>query len=585
MRANRPPRPGLTGTWFQAPGPAGGDRGVLRLNLEGAPVGAAQRLAAAVRAVNALDYSGFLPHGDVIQHDGGLWLVTAQPASPTLVELARSGIRGIDVGSIATIVNETAQSLAELHQAGLWHGGLSGDTVVVTSTGAAKLAEAALLPALRGHQLEPSVGAATDRRAWAELVRAMVVEWGGSGPAADLMRQVATIGERDLNAAVQALHAGAAVLPKGFSKRGALLSAVAAFTTRAASQAATANAAPAGAAPPSETAASTPPASTPPVGGAPVSIPPVGGAPVGGAAAVSGAPVSTPPVSTPPGGGAAVGGAPVGGAAVSGAAGGGPASSPPAPEATQPTPDEQEFATRLAKRATAGPSARSPIAAPPMGPPASGPPVSGQPVSPYPPGPYVPAPNQYQPGQARVSWPAAPPDVHYGPAAGPGPQGAGAWPGAPVARVRRRHSPLKVISAVLSALIALVLLGYLGASIAGYTNSSTLQLMNFVSVNSIRLEVPSPGNECDVRLTVTGIFVTDGRSGTIRFQWEFPPQGDGAPKIYKGSVHADRGVTEVRTTALWTLTGVGTGDFVATLRLLKPGTGTASTTVKYNCQK
>lgn len=520
MRANRPGRPGLTGTWFQAPGPAGGDRGVLRFNLAGAPAGAGQRLSAAVRAVNALDYSGFLPHGDIIQHENFLWLVTAQPASPTLVELARSGVRGVDVGSIATIVNETAQSLTELHGAGLSHGGISGDTVILTSTGAAKLAETSLLPALRGDQLEASVAAATDRRAWAELVRAMVVEWGGSGPGADLMRQVAAQGETDLSAAVQVLHAGAAMLPKGFSKRGALLTAVAAYSTMTANQ---------------NASVGTPPVSSPPVS------PPAGTPPAAPGTQLA----HDYQVSTPPGA----------------------------------NPDEQQFATRLAKRAGAVQSARSPAAAPPMGTPVSGHPVSGQPVSPYPPGPYVPAQGLYQPGQARVAWPQAQPEeVRYGPGVGRGPTPSGGWQ-------KPRRSPLKVIGSVLSALLTLVLLGYLGASVAGYTDNSTLQLMNFVTVKNIRLEIPSPGDKCDVRLVATGVFETDGKAGNINFQWEFPPQGDGPSAIYAGTVHASRGVTEVRTTASWQLTGVGTGNLVATLRLIKPGIGSTSATVRYNCKK
>jgi hypothetical protein len=230
LQAVGEPRPGWCGVWWRAVASSGAQRGALRLETPDAE--AAGRVAAAVRAVNALDYSGFLGTGEPIRHDGALWLVTGQPASPTLIELAERRIGGVDIGGVATIVNETAQSLAELHANGLSHGCVHGQTVVVTSIGAAKLAETALLPALRPGDADAAAAATAataDRQAWAELVRGMVAEWGAGHPASELLQRVAALGEHDLAQAVQELHANAVMLPSGFAKRAGLVAAVAAY--------------------------------------------------------------------------------------------------------------------------------------------------------------------------------------------------------------------------------------------------------------------------------------------------------------------------------------------------------------------
>lgn len=221
------PRAGACGTWWRARASNGAERGVLR--LDGAvDAAAARRVADAVRAVNALGFSGFLPTGEPVRHEGALWLVTTQPASPTLIELAEAGVPGIDIGSVATMANETAQSLLELHAAGLAHGFVHGHTVVVSSAGAARLVETAVAPALRGTPMD-AAAAALDRQAWAELVRGMVTRWGGDGPGAELLLRCAALGEQDLTEALQALRAGVSALPADFSTRAKLVAAVAAF--------------------------------------------------------------------------------------------------------------------------------------------------------------------------------------------------------------------------------------------------------------------------------------------------------------------------------------------------------------------
>jgi hypothetical protein len=388
--------------------------------------------------------------------------------------------------------------------------------VIVTNTGAAKLAEPALLPALRGDKLEPSVAAANDRRAWAELVRAMVVEWGGSGPGADLIRQVAQTGEQDLAAAVQALHAGASVLPKGFSKRGALLTAVATFSTLVANQ--------------NQAAAE-----------------PVATIPAPAAAVVE--PVAAPAV---------------------------PASTVPLPpEAPAAAPDEQQLATRLAKRAGGVQSARSPHAAPPMSTPVSPAPAPATPA--YPPGPYAPAATpRYSQGQARVGWPQQQ-EVRVGPGVVTATPAQGGWQ----RRSSRRRSPARLVVAILSGVVTLALVGYVGASIAGYTSNTFLQLANFVEVADISVDAPQPPQgACDVTIPLTGTFITNGNGGYIDFQWEFA----GAPQPFRGKVYASRGTDRVKIQALWQIKDQAR-DLVGSLTLLRPGTATKSFTIKYTCKK
>ncbi|MFD5633980.1 hypothetical protein ACFWJM_07535 [Streptomyces sp. NPDC127077] len=215
-----------------------------------APRGTRERLAAAVLAVARLRLPGVLGTVDLVAEAGEVWLVTARPPAPTLADLLAHRGGGPDAGSAASVLNETAQTLLALHAAGLAHGALAADTVVLAPDGVALLAEAALGTVLgdgtgAGDGPMPGDGIgrvpgdapgsarrAADVAAWADLARTLGEAWvpAGTPAAAVFARCRATAGSEGLAAARAALVAGRAALPEGFLRRTELRAAVAAAT-------------------------------------------------------------------------------------------------------------------------------------------------------------------------------------------------------------------------------------------------------------------------------------------------------------------------------------------------------------------
>ncbi|WP_339135224.1 hypothetical protein WJM95_35210 [Streptomyces sp. f51] len=207
-----------------------------------APRGTRERLAAAVLAVARLRLPGVLGTVDLVAEAGEVWLITARPPAPTLADLLAHGGTGPDAGSAASVLNETAQTLLALHAAGLAHGALAADTVVLAPDGVALLAEAALGTVLGdgpvpGDGTVPSDAPGSARRttdvaAWADLARTLGEAWVAPGtPAAVVFARCrATAGSEGLAAARAALVAGRAALPEGFLRRTELRAAVAAAT-------------------------------------------------------------------------------------------------------------------------------------------------------------------------------------------------------------------------------------------------------------------------------------------------------------------------------------------------------------------
>ncbi|MGW2826677.1 hypothetical protein ACWC24_37725 [Streptomyces sp. NPDC001443] len=221
------------GTWH-ALLPAGSGEPVLgALRIDRAllaPEGTRERLVAAVLAVARLRLPGVLGTVDLVVEAGEVWLITSRPPTPTLAGLLARGGTGLDAGSAASVLNETAQSLLALHAAGLAHGALDADTVVLAPDGVALLAEAAL-----GTVLGDAPGPArreADIAAWAGLCRTLDEAWVTPGtPASALFaRCSATAGSQGLAAARAALVAGRAALPADFLRRTELRAAVAAAT-------------------------------------------------------------------------------------------------------------------------------------------------------------------------------------------------------------------------------------------------------------------------------------------------------------------------------------------------------------------
>ncbi|MFG2949342.1 hypothetical protein [Streptomyces adustus] len=223
------------GTWH-ALLPAGSGEPVLgALRIDRAllaPEGTRERLAAGVLAVARLRLPGVLGTVDLVVEAGEVWLVTARPPAPTLADLPARPGSGPDAGSAASVLNETAQSLLALHAAGLAHGALAADTVVLAPDGVALLAEAALGTVLG--DAPDSARREADIAAWAGLCRALGEAWVAPGtPAAALFaRCSATAGSEGLAAARAVLVAGRAALPAGLLRRTELRAAVAAAAPR-----------------------------------------------------------------------------------------------------------------------------------------------------------------------------------------------------------------------------------------------------------------------------------------------------------------------------------------------------------------
>ncbi|MEE3921838.1 hypothetical protein V2I01_36820 [Micromonospora sp. BRA006-A] len=87
--------------------------------------------------------------------------------------------------------------------------------------------------------------------------------------------------------------------------------------------------------------------------------------------------------------------------------------------------------------------------------------------------------------------------------------------------------------------------------------------------------MPRPaGAACDVTVDVVATVRTNGRGGTIRYQWF---RSDAPP----GAVLTER-VGSGQHTALtlkWTFTGAGTTTGIATVNIVEPSTAQASTRV------
>ncbi|MFD5799567.1 hypothetical protein ACFWIO_39810, partial [Streptomyces diastatochromogenes] len=206
------------------------------------PQGTRERLTAAVLATAKLRLPGLLGTVDLVAEADAVWLLTARPPAPTLADiLSADEGPSPDAGSAASILNETAQTLLALHTAGLAHGSLAPDTVVLAPDGVALLAETGLSAVLGDApaaavrlpgDLPPPDRRASDTAAWATLARTLGTAWTRAGtPAANLFAHCATTAEsQGLATARAALVAGHAALPANFLRRTALRTAAASAT-------------------------------------------------------------------------------------------------------------------------------------------------------------------------------------------------------------------------------------------------------------------------------------------------------------------------------------------------------------------
>ncbi|MFC4060513.1 hypothetical protein ACFOWE_19590 [Planomonospora corallina] len=214
---------GELGTWYAAVSATGAPASALRFE-PGAVSGPAarDRVVAAVLADRRLARSGLaglVPVADLVSAHGEVWLLTAEPAGPTVGDLLGDapGVPRPDAGDAATVLAETAQTLLAVHAAGLAHGAVHPGTVVIAPGGVVLLAERGLADALHGRPPAPE----RDVAAWASLARGLAATWAADAPrAAGLLEQVAAAATtRGLAAARDTLLAGRTLLPSGFPTR------------------------------------------------------------------------------------------------------------------------------------------------------------------------------------------------------------------------------------------------------------------------------------------------------------------------------------------------------------------------------
>ncbi|XTZ16847.1 hypothetical protein ACQSSU_05530 [Micromonospora echinospora] len=543
-----PAHAGVCGTWWRALAPDGAEQLVLRI---AAPEPAlAERVTTATRAVAALRHGGLLGSAEPIRHNGALWLVTTGAAGATLSELAETGGPGLDLPAVATIAVETARTLVALHTAGLGHGAVHGRTVVVTALGAVTLTEAALLPALHGVPADP----ATDRRAWAELVRWLVARWCGPQPGTDLLLRCAARGEQDLVQAVRELRD--TPLPVGSDGRTGLLAAVAAHRHRTAQEDPTVAAPVAtwSALPPENAWYGSAPTEAVPTAVVPTEVVPAGpvGLP-GGAPPTEAFTVGTPtttlpddaPTTTLPDD------APTTALSMSPPVDPFRSARVPTLPPGQPSPPGRTY--RSGEAATAPHPTAADTAAP-------GPATEG----------YAPT-GRYEP--VGGSTPSHGTEMRFGPGVPAGPPVAPSWqrPAAPPARPRR--SRWKLIGSVLSTLLTLALLVAVGLHL--------WQRLSPLEIRSVRVAVAEPpGERCDVTVDVVATVETNGRAGTMRYQWL---RGGAEP----GGLLTQRVARGQRTVTLhlkWAVSGTGTTTETAVVNITEPTPIQGRTIFRYQCR-
>ncbi|WP_431928073.1 hypothetical protein [Nonomuraea jabiensis] len=188
------------GNWIDAISPDGRRAGALLFDpkIIGLP-GVRDRVVHAVMTDQRLvlgGLTGLIPVADVVAAGDQVWLLTAQAVSPTLSDLLAAG--PIGPAGAASVLVETAQTLIELHAAGVTHGSVHPGTVVITAEGAALLSERGLSDAIRG-RVAPRE---RDAAGWASLARGLAASFGPGRPEAELFeRAAATAGTLGLAAA------------------------------------------------------------------------------------------------------------------------------------------------------------------------------------------------------------------------------------------------------------------------------------------------------------------------------------------------------------------------------------------------
>ncbi|MBO3741326.1 hypothetical protein J5X75_27840 [Actinoplanes sp. NEAU-H7] len=163
-------------------------------------------------------------------------------------------------------------------------------------------------------------------------------------------------------------------------------------------------------------------------------------------------------------------------------------------------------------------------------------------------------------------------EMRFGPGVPVTPVATPAWPAtAPPARARPL---LRRLVSLVSGLLTLALVVVVGLYL--------WQRLRPLEVESATVAVPRPaGNRCDVAVDVVATVRTNGRGGTIRYQW-FRSDAPPGPVLTE---RVGRGQHTATLTLTWTFTGVGTATETATVNIIEPSPAQATVPVAYRCRR
>jgi hypothetical protein len=206
-------RIGACGTWWSAGTASGQPMALLQLEPDLIIQPAARdRIATAVAAVRTINPAGVLRTTELLVDARRAWLMVAGIPRTTLADLLTAHT-ALPCGAAAGLALDVAAALRELHAAGLSHGALSVDTVVLTTAGAATLTEVGVLAAAHGRPTD--IG--RDVAAWSVLARQLAATT--TGPEAELLLAAATTAAAgDLVTALRRVGICAAELPDFVSR-------------------------------------------------------------------------------------------------------------------------------------------------------------------------------------------------------------------------------------------------------------------------------------------------------------------------------------------------------------------------------
>lgn len=163
-------------------------------------------------------------------------------------------------------------------------------------------------------------------------------------------------------------------------------------------------------------------------------------------------------------------------------------------------------------------------------------------------------------------------EFRFGPGVPMAPPGAPGWPAAAPAK---RPRPLwRRLVSILSSLLTLALVVIVGLYL--------WERLSPLVVESATVAVPRPaGNRCDVTVEVVGTVRTNGKRGTIRYQWL---RTNASPSTVL-TEQVGSGQRTATITLKWTFNGVGTTTETATLNITEPTPFEAQTQVAYHCRR